>query len=652
MSIFTPFPPKGGSGGGGSYDDTALKARVGETETVNRTQDVALDDHGRRILTIEETPPLDLAPIAKRVSDLEAGGVVGPAGPQGPVGPAGADGARGPIGPQGPAGLDGQPGRDGVAGAQGIQGPVGPEGAVGPAGAQGAQGIQGLPGADGAPGTQGPVGPRGLQGPAGADAPPYDDAALLKRISDVEKADIDFDRALDLETDTRAEADRQIGVRLKAIEDGGGVAGPAGPAGPPGPVGPAGADGGVGPAGPVGPAGAPGPAGERGPAGADGAAGPQGQAGPAGERGLQGLPGAEGARGPAGADGAAGAQGPQGIKGDQGIQGLKGDQGSPGAQGPQGPAGPSGSGSKLIGKARRKVSETDVLLSTLMPAGTKEFELVYGGGGASGIAVYQGDGDQVAHGGHPGLVRRSGRITFVDGMTITTVIGAGGASAGNTTSPNVPSQNAGSGTIVTIKLANGTVVYTDTAPGGPTWLSRVIDRSSINVPNPHSYLRPAFEEPAPAKPGTSVPSAAVNGRALMTGQPVLDGPGAGGGARRYNSGANNQNDWSGDGSSVRYTYRAEFPHFDRVSGGLPASQTGNGTAGSNPHPDEAGSYGSGGAGGNQLQNFTIYPGTAGGFPCAGGGGCAVGPPNSGSPAANVAISGAGAAGMVDLFGYG
>lgn len=369
MGTFTPFPPRPGSGGGGSYDDTAIKARVGETETVNRTQGTVLDDHGRRILVIEETPPLDLSPIDKRLDDLEAGGVVGPAGPQGPVGPAGADGARGPAGAQGPAGLDGQPGRDGANGTQGIQGPVGPEGPVGPAGAQGAQGIQGLPGVDGAAGAQGPVGPRGPIGPAGADAPPYDATALIKRVEDVEKADVDFDRALDIETDARAEGDRVLGVRVKALEDGGGVAGPAGPAGPQGPVGPAGADGArglqglpgadgaVGPAGPAGADGDAGPQGPVGPAGADGlpgaagGVGPVGPAGPAGAdgaigpegpRGLPGADGAVGARGPAGADGAVGPQGPVGPAGERGLQGLPGADGVAGPQGPVGPIGPQG----------------------------------------------------------------------------------------------------------------------------------------------------------------------------------------------------------------------------------------------------------------------------------------------------------------------
>jgi hypothetical protein len=200
-------------------------------------------------------------------TELEYGGIQGPAGPEG-----------GPTGPTGPAGADGFIGSDGATGPTGPTGPIGPEG--GPTGPTGATGLTG---------DTGPTGPTGATGPTGDTGPSGADST---------------------------------------VEGPTGATGPTGPTGPTGadstvegPTGPTGATGDTGPIGPTGSVGPTGP--EGGPTGPTGASGETGPTGPAGADGFVGSDGATGPTGPTGPTGAdstvEGPTGPTGATGPNGI---------------------------------------------------------------------------------------------------------------------------------------------------------------------------------------------------------------------------------------------------------------------------------------------------------------------------------------------
>ena len=164
-------------------------------------------------------------------TELEYGGIQGPAGPEG-----------GPTGPTGPAGADGFVGSDGDPGPTGPTGPTGPSG--GPTGPTGATGIAG---------DTGPTGPTGATGPTGDTGPTGADSTVE------------------------------------------GPTGPTGATGDTGPTGPTGSEGPTGPSGgPTGPTGATGETGPTGPAGSDGFVGSDGATGPTGPTGPTGANGSDG----------------------------------------------------------------------------------------------------------------------------------------------------------------------------------------------------------------------------------------------------------------------------------------------------------------------------------------------------------------------
>lgn len=104
-----------------------------------------------------------VAPLQKRIADLESQlkGM--------PVPKDGKDGASGLNGEKGADGRDGKDGRDGVDGARGVDGMPGKDGRDGVDGAKGLDGAPGKDGRDGLDGAHGKDGQPGKQGEKGAD---------------------------------------------------------------------------------------------------------------------------------------------------------------------------------------------------------------------------------------------------------------------------------------------------------------------------------------------------------------------------------------------------------------------------------------------------------------------------------------------------
>jgi hypothetical protein len=121
----------------------------------------AIPDVRDRLVTIETKaaltpPPVDLAPLLKRLEGLEAQRLLpGPPGSDGRDGAAGKDGAPGAVGVPGPPGERGSDGLPGVAGRDGRDGLPG---------LPGEKGLPGLDGKDGAPGRDGLNGKDGIAG--------------------------------------------------------------------------------------------------------------------------------------------------------------------------------------------------------------------------------------------------------------------------------------------------------------------------------------------------------------------------------------------------------------------------------------------------------------------------------------------------------
>lgn len=178
--------------------------RGGETDQRVDQTIKRVDDHDKRIGTIELRGEVD----AKRVADevLRRG----QAGPPGPVGPRGPDGPPGPKGDMGPAGV----------GPPGPEGQRGPKGDPGPRGADGPQGVQGVQGPQGLQGTPGQQGPKGPPGPAAAYGSKSDIVRKESRISVqaglVATAVASCDRAQDLLVTGGCYADPQWMAQLVA----------------------------------------------------------------------------------------------------------------------------------------------------------------------------------------------------------------------------------------------------------------------------------------------------------------------------------------------------------------------------------------------------------------------------------------------------
>ena len=128
----------------------------------------------------------------------------------------------------------------------------------------------------------------------------------------------------------------EMDIRLRALANQPGTAGPSGATGPQGQAGADGATGATGATGADGATGATGATGADGASGATGVTGAKGSAGADGVTGATGTSGADGATGPTGASGADGADGADGATGPTGASGAKGPTG------PTGPAGTTG----------------------------------------------------------------------------------------------------------------------------------------------------------------------------------------------------------------------------------------------------------------------------------------------------------------------
>jgi len=182
-----------------------LSCRESDLDQRVADQSKKLDEHGRRIGTIEGKGDIDVVKVAGELlakgkeHHLEGPpGIAGPRGPDGPPGPPG-PGGIGPLGPEGPRGAKGDPG------------PAGPEG---PQGVQGQQGPQGLQGG------QGPQGPKGPAGPSAAYGNKTDIVRKEARISVgaglVATAVASCDRAVDLLVTGGCYADPQWMAQLVA----------------------------------------------------------------------------------------------------------------------------------------------------------------------------------------------------------------------------------------------------------------------------------------------------------------------------------------------------------------------------------------------------------------------------------------------------